>query len=174
MTATGDIQLASIVAVADNGVIGNNNAMPWHIPSEFAHFRATTIGKPVIMGRKSFEALGKPLAKRTNIVVTRDTTWSAAGVTVCHTLDDAIAAGKHTAHESGVDTVFIIGGADIYRQAMDVIDVLYLTEIHLSPAGETYFPDFDRARFHEIFREEHPQREGEAAGYTVTILERKT
>lgn len=171
---TNKIKLASIVAVAENGVIGKDNAMAWHIPSEFAYFRRMTLGKPIIMGRKSFESLGsKPLPKRTNIVVTRDPSWRAPDVMACTSLEDAIATARRIATGRGVDTIFITGGAEIYKQAMPLIDTLYLTEIHLSPEGTTFFPEFDRSQFVETSRLEQPQQDGEEAGYTITVLERK-
>ena len=171
---TNKITLASIVAVAQNGVIGKDNGMPWHIPSEFAYFRRMTLGKPIIMGRKSFESLGsKPLPKRTNIVVTRDPSWRAPDVMACTSLEDAIATARRIATGRGVDTIFITGGAEIYKLAMPLIDTLYLTEIHLSPEGTTFFPEFDRSQFVETGRLEQPQIEGEEAGYTITVLERK-
>lgn len=171
---TNKIKLASIVAVADNGVIGNNNAMPWRIPSEFAYFRRMTLGKPIIMGRKSFESLGsKPLPKRPNIIVTRDPKWRADDVLACTSLEDAIATARRIATGRGVDTIFITGGAEIYKLAMPLIDTLYLTEVHLRPEGTTFFPDFDRSQFTETSRMEQPQQEGEDAAYTITVLERK-
>ncbi len=171
---TNKIKLASIVAVAENGVIGKDNAMPWHIPSEFAYFRRMTLGKPIIMGRKSFESLGsKPLPKRPNIIVTRDPSWRAPDVMACTSLEDAIATARRIATGRGVDTIFITGGAEIYKLAMPLIDTLYLTEIHLSPEGTTFFPEFDRSQFVETSRLEQPQQDGEEAGYTITVLERK-
>lgn len=165
--------VAAIVAVADNGVIGRDNGMAWHIPSEFAYFRRMTLGKPVIMGRKSFEALGKPLPKRPNIIVTRDTSWTAPGVTVCHTVEAAIDAGIAAARASGANTVFITGGAEIYAQAMPWTEMLYYTEVHLTPAGQTRFPAFDRNEFNEVAREFHPRQPGDEADYTITVLQRK-
>lgn len=168
------IQLASVVAVAENGVIGKTNGMAWRIPSEFAYFRDLTVTKPVIMGRKTFESIGKPLRDRPNIVVTRDTAWRHEGVIACHTLPDAIASARRIAAGRGADTVFIAGGAEIYAQAMPLIDTLYLTEIHLAPEGDTRFPDFDRSQFTETTRTFHKAHPGDEADYTITILQRKT
>lgn len=174
MVSTSDIKLASIVAVAENGVIGRDNAMAWHIPSEFAYFRRMTLGKPIIMGRKSFEALGNtPLPKRTNIIVTRDPTWAHEGVIACTSLEKAIAAAQTVARKDGVDTIFIVGGAEIYQLAMPLIDILYLTEIHLTPQGTTVFPRFNRQQFVETKRTHHACQGGEDAAYTITVLERK-
>lgn len=167
-------KLAAIVAVADNGVIGNKGGMAWHLPSESAYFRRMTLGHPVIMGRKSMDALGKPLPKRTNIVVTRDHTWQAPpGVLVRHALEDAISTGKAIAEKDGVDKVFIAGGADIYAATLPLIDTLYLTEVHGTPQGDVLFPDFNRAVFAETLRTDVPQQPDEAYAYTITVLERR-
>lgn len=170
------IHVASIVAVADNGVIGKTGAhlgMPWHIPSEFAYFKKTTLGHPVIHGRKSFAALGnKPLPKRPNIVVTRDKSFTGHGFDVAHTIEEAIDIARLRAAGLNVDTVFVCGGAEIYRQAMDLIDRLYYTEIHMQPEGDVTFPDFNRSEWREIRREFHKAQDGESADYSITVLER--
>lgn len=166
------LRLASIVAVADNGVIGCDNKIAWKIRSEMLYFRDKTLGHPVIMGRKTFNDLGKPLPKRPNIVVTRDAGFQADGVIVRHSLEDAVKAGQDEARRLGVDTVFIGGGSEIYALAMPYIDRLYYTEIHLSPEGDARFPAFDRADFRETFREYHPKKDGEDAAYTITVLDR--
>lgn len=168
------IRLASIAAVAENGVIGSDNGMPWNIPSEFAYFRRMTLGKPVIMGRKTFESLGsKPLPKRPNLIVTRNPNWRAPDVMACTSLEDAIATARRIATGRGADTIFIAGGAEIYKLAMPLIDTLYLTEVHLKPEGSTFFPEFDRSQFVETSRMEQRQQDGEDAGYSITVLERK-
>lgn len=166
------IRLASIVAVAENGVIGRDNRIAWRIKSEMQYFRKKTLGHPVIMGRKTFADLGKPLANRPNIIITRDPGFVAEGVTVCNSLEDAIKAGEAAARAAGVDTVFIGGGAEIYRLAMPLVDALYYTEIHMQPEGDTRFPAFDRGAFTETFREFHEKQDGEDAAYTITVLER--
>lgn len=166
-------KIALIAAVADNGVIGNEKEMVWHIKSEFQYFKKTTIGHPVIHGRKSFEALGKPLPKRANIVVTRDKGYKAEGVTVVHTLEEALNLAKDIARKDGVDEVFVCGGAEIYKMALPLADRFYLTEVHMKPDGITKFPAFDRHEWVETKREFHKALEGESADYTITVLERK-
>lgn len=166
------IKTAIIVAVADNGVIGRNNDMPWHIKSEYRYFRQTTQSHPVITGRKNFEAMGI-LKDRPMIVVTRDTSFKADGVTVTHNLEDAITLAKDIAQKSGKDRIFIIGGAEIYRQALPLTDEIYYTEVHLKPEGDILFPAFDRSQFVEIKREFHKAAEGEDGDYTITLLHRK-
>lgn len=171
---SGDIKIALIAAIADNGVIGRNTALPWHIKSEFQYFRNTTLGHPIVMGRKSFEALGKPLPKRANIIVTRDQAFSAPGTLVAHSLEDGIALGREIALKDGVGQVFIGGGADIYRSTLDIADRLYVTEVHMAPEGDTRFPPFDRSQWIETKREFHNAQPGEDADYTITVLERKS
>lgn len=166
-------RLSSIVAVAENGVIGRGLEMPWHIKSELAYFRKTTLGKPVIHGRKCFAALGnKPLPKRPNIVMTRDANWRHEGVEVAHSLEEALHIAQGLAARDGVDEIFVCGGAEIYALAMPLIDRLYLTEIHLRPEGDILFPPFDRKEFRETKREFHKALPGEDADYTITVLER--
>lgn len=168
------IKTSLIVAVAENGVIGKNNDMPWHIKSEFQYFKRTTTGKPVIMGRKSFDALGgKPLPNRSNIIITRDPHYTAAGITVVHTLEDALKAARKIAQATKVDEIFIAGGAEIYRLALPLTDRFYLTHIHLKPEGDIFFPPYDPAEWVEIKREFHKAQKGESADYTITVLERK-
>jgi dihydrofolate reductase len=167
------VKVSLIAAVAENGVIGRNNQLPWHIKSEFQYFKNTTIGKPIVMGRRSFESLGKPLPKRANIVVTRDKSFAAAGVIVTHSLEEGLKIAKDLAQKDGIDEVFIGGGSDIYRLSLPEADRLYLTEVHLKPEGDTYFPDFNRGEWKEVKREFHPKKEGETADYTITVLERK-
>lgn len=130
------MKISLIAAVAQNGVIGWNNDLPWHLPDDFAFFKRKTSHHPIIMGRKSLEALGKPLPNRTNIVLTRNTEFSAAGVTVVHTLDAAIAEAKAINQTE----IYVIGGAEIYKMALPIATTLYLTEIHHDFEGDAYFP----------------------------------
>ena len=136
------INVAIIVATAANGVIGRNNQMPWHLPQDLKYFKATTLGKPVIMGRKTFESIGRPLPGRPNLVVSRRGDWAADGVEVVASLELAVArAGELIAAQSeAVPEVMIIGGAEIYRAAMDFADRIYLTEIDLDVDGDAWFP----------------------------------
>lgn len=135
--------LALIAAVARNGVIGAGNRLPWRLPEDLRHFKATTLGHPVIMGRKTWESLGRPLPGRRNIVVTRNASYQAAGAEVVTSLDEAL----HSA--SGASKVFVIGGAELYRLALAAADELILTEIDRDYEGDAVFPGFDRADFQE-------------------------
>lgn len=165
------VKIALIVAVAENGVIGKNNDMPWHIKSEFQYFKRTTLGYPIISGRKNFAATGL-LKGRANIVITRDTSFTAEGAIVVHTLDDAIATAQKIAAHDGKDKIFVVGGAEIYKMALPLVDTMYYTEVHLKPEGDIFFPPFDRALFTETKREPHVAQEGESGNYTITVLER--
>ncbi|WP_267128517.1 MULTISPECIES: dihydrofolate reductase [unclassified Nocardioides] len=139
-----------IAAVADNGVIGADGTIPWHLPEDFAHFRRTTLGHALIMGRATYDSIGRPLPGRTTIVLTRDRSWSAEGVLVAHGLDEALAL----AGERGL-TAYVAGGAAVYALALPVADEQVLSEVHLRPEGDTRYPDFDRAQWRESAREAH-------------------
>lgn len=129
------MKLAIIVAAARNGVIGRNNQLPWHLPQDLKYFKAVTLGKPVIMGRKTYESIGRPLPGRTNIVITRDHSWSADGVKVVHGLEEALAV----AEGSSAAEVMVIGGAEIYKAALPLAQRIYLTQIEASPDGDAFF-----------------------------------
>lgn len=140
--------LSVIAAVARNRVIGHEGRMPWKLPNDLRFFKQVTMGKPMIMGRKTWESFGsKPLPGRPHIVVTSNPDFTAEGATVVHDLDAAIAEGKRLAAEAGVEEVMVIGGGQIYAAALPLADRVYLTEIAASPAGDTFFPEFDRTPF---------------------------
>ncbi len=164
------MELVLVVARARNGVIGNAGALPWHIPADLKRFKAITVGKPVIMGRKTFESIGKPLPGRHNIVLTRDADWQAPGVTVAPNLAEAIAAAGLDPR-TRADAIMVIGGAQIYAEALPSATRIELTEIDAAPAGDTILPAFDPARWREIRRESHPAV-GETPGYSFVTLVR--
>ncbi len=147
MTAP-DKRVVMVAAVADNGVIGLDGDIPWSLPEDLKHFRATTKGNSVVMGRRTYESIGHPLPFRSNIVVTRQTDWTADGVLVAHSVADAIAMAADFEGD-----VMVIGGAQVYDAAMPFADVQVLTEVHLSPEGDTFYPDFERAEWTETKRE---------------------
>lgn len=163
------MKISLIAAVAQNRVIGKKNDLPWHLPDDFAFFKRKTSHHPIIMGRKSLEALGKPLPNRTNIVVTRNADFQATGVTVTHTLDAAIDSAKSI----NQDEIFVIGGAEIYALALPVATTLYLTEIHKAYEGDAYFPEFVRSEWDEINRVPHPADERHETGFDFVEYERK-
>lgn len=157
--------ISIIVAIADNGIIGDKNALLWNIKEDMRRFRTTTTGHPVIMGRKTFESIGRPLPKRTNVVITRgDNTFE--GCEVAHSLEEAIAMFPKE------EEVFIIGGAQIYSQALSIADKLYLTIVHRNYEGDTAFPKFDMAEWREISREEFERGEEYDGAFTFIDLER--
>ena len=161
-----------VAAVAENGVIGQDGRLPWRLKSELAHFRAVTLGKPVVMGRRTYASIGKPLAGRTNIVVSRDPDFAAPGVLVAPTLEMALASAHGDALRRGIDAIAVIGGADIYAQCMAQADRLVITQVHLRPTGDTKFPIIDRNTWRETGRSEHEAGPGDEAGFTIFVYER--
>jgi dihydrofolate reductase len=143
-------RVVMIAAVADNGVIGLDGDIPWSLPEDLKHFRATTTGNTVVMGRRTYESIGRPLPHRTNVVVTRQPDWTADGVVVVHSVGDAIAAAADFAGD-----VMVIGGAQIYETAMELAHTQVLTEVHLSPDGDTHYPSFKTDEWTETRREPH-------------------
>ena len=146
--ATGRVVL--VAAVADNGVIGNAGALPWHLPEDLAHFRRVTSGGSVVMGRRTYDSIGRPLPRRTNIVVTRQPGWTAEGVLVAGGLEEALAIAR-----SHPGDVMVIGGAEMYALALPLADRQILTEVHLAPVGDVHYPEFDRGEWTETRRETH-------------------
>ena len=163
--------LSLVVARADNGVIGRRNALPWHISADLRRFKRITVGKPVVMGRRTFESIGKPLPGRHNIVLTRDAAWTAACVTVVANLAEAIAAAG-LQPQARADEVMIIGGAQVYAEALPSATRIHLTEVHAAPDGDTWLPPFDPARWAEAAREDHAA-EGDTPAYSFVTLERR-
>lgn len=166
------MELVLVVARARNGVIGNAGALPWHIPADLKHFKAITVGKPVIMGRKTFDSIGKPLPGRHNIVLTRDGGWQAEGVTVVPNLAEAIAAAGLDPH-ARADAIMVIGGAQIYAEALPSATRIELTEIDADPEGDTIMPAFDPSRWQEVARVVHPAEE-DGLGYSFVTLVRRS
>ena len=135
--------LAFIVAVAANGVIGRDNKLPWHIPEDLKWFKENTMGKPMIMGRKTFESLGKVLPGRPHIVISRNQDFAAAGVHVARSIDEAVSIGNGLAEKLGVDEIMVIGGENIYRQMLPLVSRVYRTYVDLQPEGDAYFPELN-------------------------------
>ena len=139
-----------MAAVADNGVIGVDGDLPWRLPPDLAHFKRTTLGHVVVMGRKTYDSMGRPLPGRTNVVVTRQPDWAADGVLVAGSLDEAL-----TLAASYDGDVMVIGGGEVYAQALDLADEVVLTEVHLAPEGDARFPELDPEVWRETARESH-------------------
>lgn len=166
-------RLALIAAVAENGCIGIGNKLPWYLPEDLKYFKAVTSGKAVIMGRTTFDSLGRPLPNRTNIVITRNTSFSAPeGVRVVHSLGEAIALAESVAFINGNDEIIIMGGGQIYAEALPRIDRMYLTEVKKSVAGDAFFPDWNRNGWQEIARHDH-HYEPAQLDYSFVVYERK-
>jgi len=144
-------QLAIIVAMAQNRTIGINNTLPWRIPEDMKHFKALTMGHHMIMGRKTFESIGKPLPGRNTVVISRDHSLKIEGCAVAHSLSEAIAVCARDPQ------VFVVGGADVYAQALDLVNTLYITEIQQDVIGDAWFPEFNRSEWLEVSREIHRQ-----------------
>lgn len=166
------MQLSLMAALAENRVIGRDNKLPWHLPNDLKYFKSVTLGKPVLMGRKTWESLGRPLPGRTNIVITRQPGYAPAGATVAVSLDDAIYLAEHAVRGTGIDECVVIGGAEIYAQALPRCDRLYLTEVHASVPGDAYFPEFDRARWREVKRERFGAEGANPYDYSFVVYER--
>lgn len=160
-------RLEFVVAVARNGVIGRGNALPWRLPADLQHFKRTTMGHPILMGRRTWESIGRPLPGRTNLVLTRAADFDAPGATVVHTLEEARRAA------AGSESVMVIGGAELYRALFPEAVVLHLTEVHADVDGDVRFPDWDRTQWRETWREEHPADERHAWPYAFVRFERR-
>jgi dihydrofolate reductase len=166
------MEIVFVVAIAENGVIGAGNAIPWRLKSDMARFKALTIGKPVIMGRKTFESLRRPLPNRTNIIITRDPHYRAAGAVVTTSAADAGAVARGDALRRSAAEIAVIGGAEIYRQWLDRADRLEITEVHARPDGDTHF-DIDKAQWEETERVRHPAAPDDSADYSYVTYRRR-
>lgn len=141
------MRIALVVAMAKNGVIGDKGAMPWRISDDLKWFKEVTLGKPVIMGRKTFESIGKPLPGRRNIVITRSSSWAQEGVERAGSINEAIALAEGAAREGGADEICVIGGGEIYAQTLDRAERIYLTEVDADVEGDARFPAFDESEW---------------------------
>jgi len=167
--------ISLIVAMSKNRAIGVNGDLPWHLPADLKYFKATTLGKPIVMGRKTFDSIGRPLPGRRNIVITRNRGWSFEGVEVASNIEAAIELARNTERtgEPVSSEIMITGGAQIYRQAMPHVDRMYITEVDAEVEGDTFFPDFDAADWVEANRQSHAATEGQPA-YAFVVYERRT
>ncbi len=160
--------LSLIAAVADNGVIGIENRLPWHLPADLAHFKRLTMGKPIIMGRKTWESLPGLLPHRTHVIVTRNPHYRAEGGFVVHSLEEALQ------QFGDVDELMVVGGADLYAQALPLASRIYLTEIHAEPEGDTRFPAIDRSEWEELERVEGKVDDRNPIPHSFVILQRSS
>jgi dihydrofolate reductase len=166
-------EIVLIVAVADNGVIGARGALPWRLKSDMQRLKALTIGKPVVMGRKTFASIGRPLPGRTNIVVTRDANFRARGVAVTNSFTGARAVAVGDALRRRATDIAVIGGAEIYQQWMDMADRLEVTEVHARPEGDTYFAAIDAATWEEVARVRNPAGPDDSADFSYVTYRRR-
>ena len=166
--------LSLVVARAANGVIGRDGDLPWRLKSDLALFKANTLGKPVIMGRKTWDSLPrKPLPGRMNIVLTRDGSFEPTNAVVCESFLEAVQMAKEQAEDDGVDEVCVIGGRALFEMALPKAKRLYLTEVDATVEGDVTFPEFDEAAWTQVRREEHPAGEGDDHAFTFRVLERR-
>lgn len=167
------IKTAAIVAMSDNRVIGNKNALPWHLPEDLKHFKAVTMGKPIVMGRLTFDSIGKPLPGRANIVVTRQSHWSCENVLVAHDLPNAISLAQSEAAQNGIGEIMIVGGSKIYQQALPLLDMLYVTEVHADIEGDAMFPVIDPVAWEQSEREGPYKSEKSGLAFSFVIYKKQ-
>ena len=163
------MRVSIIAAVAANGVIGRAGGLPWRLPADLRRFKQITMGHHMIMGRTTYESVGRPLPGRTTIVLTRDRSWSADGVVVAHSLNEAV----EVARQAGDDEVFVTGGSSVYREGLERADRMYLTEVHADVDGDTVFPRWSRSQWREVEREDLPVDASHSLAYSFVVLERE-
>jgi dihydrofolate reductase len=167
------VKLCLVMARAENGTIGADNALPWRISADLKNFKSQTMGKPVVMGRKTFDSIGKPLKGRANIVITRQADWTAPGAIVCHDIKDAIKKAREQAAQDCVDEVMVIGGAEIYARLLNEADRIYLTEVHRSYEGDAWFTAPDKTQWKEVSRERYAPDDEGGPSYSFVVLDRR-
>jgi dihydrofolate reductase len=161
------MQIVLVAAIGENNVIGKDGQLPWKIRSDLRHFRALTLDKPVIMGRKTFQSIGKPLDRRSNIVITRDPKFSAEGIETAPNLQAALDLARKDAEKRGVDEIMVIGGSDVFAGILAMASRLEITHVHAAPQGDAFFPAIDPAVWREIKREEHAAGPDDSASFAV-------
>ena len=166
-----DIAIVLLAAVADNGVIGRGNALPFRQSADLQRFKSLTMDRPVVMGRKTYLSIGKPLAGRTNIVISRDPGFAPEGVVVARSLDDALAVARQDARKRDADEIVVIGGTDVFAQTMPLADRMEITHVHARPEGDTHFPPIDGTRWRAVARSDHPAgpRDDSAFSYVTYV-----
>ena len=170
--ASRPVDIILVVAVAENGVIGRNNTLPWRIRSDLKYVRSVTVGRPVVMGRKTFQSIGRPLPQRTNIVVNRDQAYAAPGVVVAADLARALETARGDALRRNADSIAVIGGTEIFRQTLPFANRLLVTEVHAKPEGDTYLPEIDPTLWREIERRPQPKGPDDDYGFSFVTYER--
>jgi len=166
------MMISLIAAVSKNGVIGNEGDLPWNLPSDLKKFKEITDNKPIIMGRKTWDSIGRPLPNRDNIVISRNVNLEIEGGIICSSPDEAISIAKIKANERGSEEIMVVGGGYIYKEFMDVADKLYITEVDLEVEGDAYFPKVDLEIFNEISRERKSKESEDNAYHSLVIYEK--
>ena len=167
------MKLALICAMSENRVIGKNNTLPWRLPEDLKYFKRTTMGSSVIMGRKTWDSIGRVLPGRTNIIVTRSPALQIEGVKIALSVSEAIELAEHSALIDGSEEAFIIGGAELYSEAMPFADRFYLTRVHAEVEGDTFLQSFDEAAWREISRKEYKKSDLNPLDYSICVLDKK-
>lgn len=166
------MKISIVVAVAENRAIGLNNGLPWRLSSDLKYFKKTTLNHPIVMGRKTFESIGRPLPGRDTIVVTKQKNWSSDNVKVASSLEDALRLGEESASSRGVDEIMVIGGADLYGQVLPACSRLYLTEVHSVVQGDAFFPEWNSQEWVEVSRTRYEADNDNTHPYSFVILNR--
>ena len=167
------MKIVLIAALAENRVVGIDNRLPWHLPEDLKYFKRITTGKAIIMGRKTYESIGRPLPNRTNIVISRNSDFRAEGVKVVASLDAAINLATDVNASNGVQEVMIIGGASIYEAALPKAERLYITRVHAEVEGDTYFPEVNFDQWSEVKREDHKACANNPHDYSFAVYDKK-
>ena len=168
-----DCQVAMIWAMSRNRVIGRDNTLPWRLPDDMKHFMKTTMGKPVVMGRKTLESMKAPLPGRTNLVVTRQPDWTREGVVACLTLEDALERAAAQCAVDGQQEIMVIGGAQIYELALPLADRLYVTHVHAEVDGDVFFPEYNEEDWQCVYSQDHQADERNTIDFTIAIYDRR-
>lgn len=165
--------IALVVAMGENRAIGKDGNLPWHLSSDLRYFRKVTLGKPIIMGRRTFESFGRVLDRRLNIILTRDPAYLVEGAVVVRSLAEAFDIARRAAKDAGVGEIMVIGGENIFREALPQAGRIYLTEVDARPEADTWFPEFDRRRWREMSREAHAAGPKDDHAFSFVVLDRK-
>lgn len=167
------MRISLIVAMAKDRTIGARGGLPWHLPGDMKHFKTLTFGKPVVMGRKTFQSIGRPLPERPNVVISRNGMFKPAGVALCASIDDALDDAERMAYEVGADEVMVIGGARVYRDTLAVASRIYMTEVLCEPHGNVFFPELNADDWVETERRDGQRGEGDDYDYNFVTLDKK-
>jgi dihydrofolate reductase len=165
--------VALVVAMGENGAIGKDGALPWRLHSDMRYFRKVTMGKPIVMGRRTFESLPRVLDGRLNIVLSRDRVFEARGAVVAHDLEGALNVARHETERSDAGEIMVIGGEEVFRESLPQAGRIYLTEVEAAPEADAWFPDFDRSEWREVSREAHPAGPKDDYAFSFVVLDRK-